>query len=108
MRDLIVDLSTLTTIGKYNLDELVLKSIAVIGHDIEESLREHRNVISIDIGIGELHITNVDDNVLYKFIPSKKLEETVRKTYIDRKSPLALEVDEALGKRITNRYKDLF
>ncbi len=51
MRDLIVDLSTLTTIGKYNLDELVLKSIAVIGHDIEESLREHRNVISIDIGI---------------------------------------------------------
>ena len=108
MKRLIDDISVLTTIGKYNLEELVNKSVAIISHDVEETLREHEEVTSIDIGIGDLHITNIEDKLYYKFIPSRKLEEAVRNTYATRKSALTTEIDAALGRRITNTYKDLF
>lgn len=107
MRSLLEDISTLTTIGKYNLEELVNKSIVIVSHDVEESIREKENVTSIDIGIGELHISNIDGTVFFKFIPSRKLEEAVKQTYVTRKSALKKEIDAALGKRIMNTYKDL-
>ena len=42
MTDLIQDLSILTTIGKYNLDNLISKSISIVSHDVEESLRDFK------------------------------------------------------------------
>lgn len=108
MKHLIQDLSTLTTIGKYNLDQLVSKSIAIISHDVEESLRDHEITTSIDIGIGTLHIRHDDNSIRYKFMPSRRLDDTVLATCKSRKSNLMLEVDEALGERIKNIYKDLF
>ena len=108
MNDLIQDLSILTTIGKYNLDSLCNKSISVISHCVEESLRESKTITSIDVGIGTLHIQHLDNELKYKFIPSKKLDEVVCSTYKNRKSALSLELDIALGERIKNTYKDLF
>jgi hypothetical protein len=108
MQDLIQDLSTLTTIGKYNLDQLVQKSISIISHDVEESLRDFQNVTSIDIGIGTLHIQHVDSTIKYKFIPSKKLDDVVVNTIINRKSDLTIQIDKTLGERINNTYKDMF
>ena len=108
MHNLIHDLSTITGFGEYNLEELVNKSVAVISHDIEEALREKESIISVNIGLGELLITNVDDNVMYKFIPSARLEKAIKDTYSERKSLLNVKIDEALGKRIQNTYKDLF
>lgn len=108
MHNLIHDLSTLTGIGEYNLEGLVNKSVAVISHDVEEALRNKESVTSINIGIGELHLTNVEDKVMYKFIPSARLEKAIKDTYKERRSLLTIEIDEALGKRIQNTYKDLF
>lgn len=108
MPNLINDLSTLTGIGQYNLEELVAKSIAVISHDVAESIRDKEAVTSINIGIGELLITNVENVVKYKFIPAARLERAIVATFEAGESSLALSVDEALGKRIQNTYKDLF
>lgn len=108
MKDLIQDISTLTTIAKYNLDNLVNKSISIISHDVEESLRDEANITSIDIGIGVLHINHEQGIIKYKFIPSKSLDNTVCETYKNKQSALALEIDKALGERINNTYKDLF
>lgn len=108
MHNLMSDLSTLTGIGQYNLEELTNKAVAVISHDIEEALRNKDSIISINIGIGELHITNVEDKVMYKFIPSARLEKAIKDTYRERRSLLSVELDAALGKRIQNTYKDLF
>ena len=52
MTDLLQDISTITTIGRYNLDNLTNKSISLISHSVEESLRNHNDITSIDIGIG--------------------------------------------------------
>ena len=108
MKNLIEDISTLTTIGKYNLDELVNKSVAIISHDVFESIKDREKVTIVDVGIGELYITNIEDTIQYKFIPSKKLNSAVEATYKSKQSPLLLEIDAALGRRITNTYKDLF
>lgn len=108
MKDLIQDLSILTTIGKYNLDQLTSKSISVISHDVEESLRDSQDITSIDIGLGVLHILHKDNVIKYKFIPSKKLDDTIFNTYKNRESALVVEIDKALGERINNTYKDLF
>lgn len=108
MKDLIQDLSTITTIGKYNLDELINKSISIVSHDVEESLRDFSDITSIDIGIGTLHIQHREGLLKYKFIPSKKLDDVIANTYKNRKSSLTLEIDKALGERIKNTYKDLF
>ena len=59
MKNLIEDISTLTTIGKYNLDELVSKSVAIISHDVFESIKDKEKVTVVDVGIGELYITNI-------------------------------------------------
>lgn len=108
MYNLLQDLSTLTTIGKYNLDILTNKSISIISHNIEESLRDMNNVTSIDIGLGILHIQHCNNEIRFKFIPSKKLETTVLDTCKNRESNLVLEIDKTLGERIQNTYKDLF
>ena len=108
MKHLIDDISTLTTIGKYNLEELVTKSIAIISHDVFESIKDKEKFTAIDVGIGELYITNIDDSIQYKFIPSKKLNAAVTDTYKSGKSLLIADIDFALGKRIMNTYKDLF
>lgn len=108
MKDLIQDISILTTIGKYNLDQLVNKSVAIISHDVEESLRDGNNITSIDIGIGELHILHTDGSIKYKFIPSKRLDDVIVDTCVNRQSALDILIDKALGERIQNTYKDLF
>lgn len=108
MTDLLQDISTITTIGRYNLDNLTNKSISLISHSVEESLRNHNDITSIDIGIGILHIQHIENSIKYKFIPSKKLDDTVYNTYKNRRSALAVDIDKALGERIQNTYKDLF
>lgn len=108
MKDLIQDLSILTTIGKYNLDQLTTKSVSIISHNVEESLRDSQNITSIDIGLGVLHIQHKDNVIKYKFIPSRKLDDAIFNTYKNRESALVVEIDKALGERINNTYKDLF
>ena len=108
MRNLLQDLSTLTTIGKYNLDDLSNKSIAIISNDVLESILDHEEVTCIDVGIGILYIQHIEDCIRYKFVPSKKMEEAVINTCNSKKSVLTAEIDEALGQRIMNTYKDLF
>ena len=108
MTDLIQDLSTLTTVRRYNLDSMTSMAINIISHSIEESIRDCEPVTVIDIGIGTLSIMFDGSSVKYKFIPSKKLDEQVITTCKDRQSALTLKVDKALGERITNTYKDLF
>lgn len=108
MRNLLDDLAVLTGVGKYNYQELVSKVVTVLSHNVAESIRDREESSVTDIGIGQLITACVDNKVYYKFIPSHKLEATIRNTYKDKQSALKLQVDETLGKRITNTYKDLF
>ena len=47
-------------------------------------------------------------SVQYRFIPSKKLEDGIKDTIINKENPLVNNVEEALVKRVVNAYKDFF
>ena len=108
MANLIDDLSVLTTIKKYNLEELVNKSNMIISHAVMESIRNKESTATVDIGIGKLLVKSEEDTLRFKFIPSTKLESTLIDTYSSGKSLLIEKIDSELGKRIEKTYKDLF
>ena len=108
MHSLLEDLSTLTTVGHVYYKQLASKVVSIISHHVAESIRDREQVTVIDTGIGELRITNVEDEVMYKFIPAPKLDRAVKKTYLTGQSQLTTDIDNALSERITKTYKDLF
>lgn len=69
---------------------------------------DHEAESSIDIGFGKLCILIEDDDVFYKFIPSRKFEENLAHTITHKSSPLIEKADDLLVQKIKNTYKDLF
>ena len=107
MNKLVNDLSTLTTISKNALNSLTEKAQGCICHCVYESLLEENPLTEVDIGIGTLYIKCEEDEIKYKFIPAKKLEENVAQTVRTKVSPITLQVETALKERIESTYKQL-
>ena len=107
MNKLLEDLSVITTITQNALNNLVARSLTCIGHAVHESVLERESMTKIDIGVGILYITYEGSEVKYKFIPSKKLEESVNQVLISKKSPLTANVETTLKDRIEHTYKNL-
>ncbi len=108
MTDLLKDLSLLTSIGKCNFDALTSKSTSIISHAVAEAAREYDNPALVDIGIGTLEVMILDEGVQYRFIPSEQLHKKVSTAAVTKESPLTIEIDEALGRRLSKTHKDLF
>lgn len=107
MEKLINDLSVLTNVSINSLYELLDKANLIIAHDVFENLKEKNPTTTIDIGVGSLYIKLEGENIKYKFIPSKNLEDLVCKTVSSGSSPITNRVDLVLNKRIEQTYKDL-
>lgn len=107
MRDLIEDISKLTTISDSVLNKLVDKAFYCISDAIEDDILEQKKVTEIDIGIGTLYLELNSENVRYKFIPNKKLESAVKDTVVNKKNLLKDTLEMTLVTRITNTYKEL-
>ena len=80
----------------------------IISHSVAESIKNKDEYSEIDIGIGVLYIKQEDSGVVYKFVPSNKLQSIVSDTIKDGESRLVGAIDESLGRHISNTYKDLF
>lgn len=107
MNNIVEDVSILTTIPKKSLDRIIEKSHSCICHSVYENLCEHELLTELNIGIGTLYIKLENENVLYKFVPCKKLDESVKETFRNKKSPLVKKVEDALSTRIVHTYKDM-
>ena len=108
MEDLIKDVATLATIPEKSLVKLVDKSYWCISNEVIESLKQGDTVTEIDIGIGILYIKVIDDTIQYKFIPSAKLNDTVKDTVINKRNILEDTLEKTLVNKIVDTYKDLF
>lgn len=108
MKNLIEDLSTITFIARSNLLDLADRSISIISHDVAESAIDKKEITKIDIGIGELWIAKIEDEIVYKFVPCDKLEKAVTNAYLTKRSNLKVRIDNALNQRIKKSYKGLF
>lgn len=107
MYSLTEDLSLLTTIPVPNINKLLgTKSIYCICSDVEETALQNKQITEIDIGIGTLTIFVDDESIQYRFTPSKKLENSIKKTIINKHNPLVEKAEQTLTQRIVNTYKD--
>ena len=107
MTNLIKDVSLLTDVSENTLKKFLNVSDYVIGHCIYESLCRKEDVVSIDIGVGQLDI-KIDENKLhYRFIPSKDLEKLIIQTVTTNSSPMLTKLDNKLQEKIDRAYKEL-
>lgn len=107
MIDLVQRLSSLTTIPEKNFAKLNEKSELIIANSAYNALHSGQTDISVDIGLGTIHIKLEDNQILYKYTPSTSLEKCMRKAVIDDKDFLTDIVEKSLTNRILNAYKDL-
>lgn len=108
MKNVIEDLSTLTTIPVTSLAKLIDKSILCIEDEVLNSFLNNEDIISLNIGIGKLVIKIEENLIRYRFIPSKKLEDGVKEALASKKSSLETTVEQHLIDKILKTYKDLF
>lgn len=106
MHSLIEDLSTLTTIPTSNFKKLSEKIGFIICDCVEESRLSNSEITEIDCGVGTLSIKVDENNITYRFSPSKTLEGAVRETITKGKSPLSDLAEETLVRRLLHTYKD--
>ena len=105
--DLIKDTATLTTIPEKALTKLASKAIYSINEAVVESQLANDNVIDIDIGIGNLAIKIEDEEVVYKFVPSPELDNSIKETILNGRNLLEDALEASLVDKLTNTYKDI-
>lgn len=105
---LVTDLSTITTIPVSTLEKLYDKQQLCILHKVSENEKRGEPITYVDIGPGTLYIKHENDELRYKFIPSKSFEKDLKEVILSGQSPLITKAEEALKDKITNTYKDLF
>ncbi len=105
MHSLIEDLSVLTTIPLNNLNKLLDKALWCFCDCVDESRISKENITSIDIGIGVISICVEDNNIQYRFVPSKKLESAVKAVIVEGKNPLIETAEDKLTKGMLEIHK---
>lgn len=106
--DVIQDVSDLTTMPKNQICELLNKIATISCHDVKEQMDEGVCETELDLYIGKLYVLVQDEQIKYKFIPSKKFENMMSKTVQTGESPLIRTIETTLRDRLQSTYKDLF
>ena len=107
MKNIIEDISKLTTIPVDTLDKLVEKANWCICDCVKQDLLDNQKISELDIGIGKLFIKNEDELLKYKFVPSDVLVQSLIDTCINKENPLELTLEKKLVNKILNTYKDI-
>lgn len=105
--NLIDDVSTLTTIKKSQLNRLCKIVELLVADDMIESIRAGEQVLSIDIGVGQLALLVDNTGVTYKFTPSKQLESKIHDVLLGKEEPLEKELEVLVCKKMITASKNL-
>lgn len=107
MTDIIDDLSKLTGVSGQLLGKLRDASLCCVVDSVIEARGRNDAAADVDLGIGTLSMRVVDDEVIYKFVPSKGLEGAVRKAVLDDTNELEVRLEHSFSSKMTSLYKDL-
>lgn len=102
------NLSTLTTINELSINRLFNKITWIISDAVEQAELMGDDTIDLDLEFGSIRIVIDNNNIKYKFIPSKFTEDTIIDTIVNGKNQLTMEVEKNLVQKLTNIYKDMF
>ena len=101
------DICKITTIPPASMHKLFDKIAWCICNSMHETVLSGESQCDINIGIGNLIITNTKSHLEYKFIPSAKLERGLIETVLSKKNPLEVKLEETFVNRIVKTYKDM-
>ena len=108
MKSLLNDLSILTTIPLPSLERLSKLTESCICDEVDSGMNmDKQQVVELNLGIGELIIANIDNQLKYKFIPSKSLETNLKETITSGKNPLIKALETSLADKFEFTYKDI-
>lgn len=94
------DLSTYSKIPAKILTEITRKECLCIGSAIHDALLSEEPAAVLNIGIGTL---SVDLNTKQcKFIPSKELKSSIKKSIDNKVDPIELEVEQEIMDKLLN------
>lgn len=105
--DLISDISAISTVPYATMNRLCDKGNECICHNVLESMGKGESSTEITSPIGTIRIIVEEEELHYRFSPSKKLEELLIKSITEGKDPLIADIETSLVSRILNTYKDL-
>lgn len=79
----------------------------IIAHSCIDTTLKSQSELVLDIGIGTILIQMYDDEILYSFQPSNKLEEKVAEAITNKESPIIKNVGKDLNDLLKNIYLDI-
>lgn len=93
------DIGSLTGLSAKTLGELVDKINLCISSAIFMAKKEEKEILVLNIGIGQLSINMADFQC--KFMPSKALKSAIKEGLDGKINPLELKLEEAIIEKLT-------
>ena len=100
-------LSNITTISLNSTKKFLDRFQDCICYSLQQQLKSNPDCIELDLYIGTLSIKNINDELFFKFIPSRSFENDVIKTFKTGECPLVEKIEDTLINKIKEAYKDL-
>ena len=107
IKNVISDLSVLTTIPENTFNKLVRKINYIICDSVIDAKLDSDNLLELNLGIGTLYIQVASDQCKYKFLPSNDLNNLLKNTLETGENPLENILENSLINKLSNTYKDL-
>lgn len=101
------DLSSLTNLSKVFFTNIGELEKLLIGHYVNHTYVNSEDITKIDLGFGYLLVSFNNNEILYKFIPSETLEETLRSVILKGKDPLVSKLETKIDEKVLSAYKGL-
>lgn len=98
--NIINDLSVLTKVPAKALNTILEKEMLCIGSSINDAKLNGQSVVELNIGLGCLSVELA--TMQCKFIPSKLLKNTIKKSTVENIDPLSFEIEQALAAKLIN------
>lgn len=101
------DMCQITTIPTASMNKLFDKVGFCIANAVYEGYLNDQSIVDINLGIGNLIISIDNNQLVYKFVPSAKLEKNIVDSIRNNKNPLDIKLEETFANRILHTYKDM-
>ena len=101
------DICQLTTIPTASMHKLFDKIGFCVANAVYEGYLNKQTVVETNLGIGNLLVSIENNQLVYKFITSAKLERNIIESIRKNKNPLDIKLEETFANRILNTYKDM-
>lgn len=105
--EIIKDLNSLTSIPEKILEKLSDNILFLILQDLEETLTKKENICEINLNLGTLIISIEEEELKFKFIPSKKLEKEILKTLELNENSMTQILTNNMVNALEKTYKEL-